>query len=483
MTLDSIRIENYRSIVDLIFDLEDLADGTDTYGLIGINEVGKSTILKALALKDGLKNEAGETLPLAKDFNDPSKQVKIEYLYVLNEEDIVEVKNYLAAGIPTFDPTDIDFTEVKLIIAFDHVAPGTPIISAEIKGLPLENKDFIQVLEQTKTIMLTKAHSSIFWTAESRYLISQPINLATFAQQPEDTSIPLKNCFALAGMTSKESINARIALITDSTERELLKDELGKKVTEHIKKRWPNHPIVITFDISDGVINFHVHDSGARGKAKTADQRSDGFKQFVSFLLTVSAQNQNQELSNTILLLDEPETHLHPQAQLDLLNELIELTQSDKNNIIFFATHSNYMIDKVDLSRNYRITKDLDKGSGKESTRKKRLDTKTSSYASVTYEVFDIPSTDFHNELYEKLHYQYVNKDLADKDREYISNFDTGYLAREKGLPQKYPYRNNPNQATLPTLVRNGIHHPGGPGNNYTVKQLRDSIEILKSFI
>ena len=73
MILKSIQIKNYRSIEEISFDIIPLSDNTFTYGLIGVNEAGKSTILKALALKDGLKDEKGNPLPLKNDFKDRLK--------------------------------------------------------------------------------------------------------------------------------------------------------------------------------------------------------------------------------------------------------------------------------------------------------------------------------------------------------------------------------------------------------------------------
>jgi predicted ATP-dependent endonuclease of OLD family len=204
-------------------------------------------------------------------------------------------------------------------------------------------------------------------------MIPITLNLAQFAVTPDTISIPLKNCFALAGIVGADAIKRKVAVIAESTEREQLENELGESVTVHINTAWPKHPIKITFSISDGLINFHVHDLNTKGKAKTADQRSDGFRQFVSFLLTISAQNRNDELSNSILLLDEPETHLHPQAQEDLLRELVKITQNKRNNIVFFATHSNHMIDKGDLSRNYKVFKNPNKKQRKRRQKKVSL--------------------------------------------------------------------------------------------------------------
>lgn len=480
MKLETIIIRNYRSIEEVSFKIEALADATFTYGLIGVNEAGKSTILKALALKDGLNNEKGEKLPLAKDFKDSSSDIEIEYGYILDRNDIKEAKEFLLAQSPSIDIGNINISNVKYIISFEYSTPSQALESLTIEGF----KDDDEKKENVETLLAKfiakRTHESIFWTAEDRFLISQPIDLVAFSATPDAVSIPLKNCFALAGINSNEEIKKRIALITESTEREHLKTQLGDKVTEHINSAWPKHPIKITFDISDGLINFHIHDLNTKGKAKTTDQRSDGFKQFVSFLLTVSAQNRNDELSNSMLLLDEPETHLHPQAQEDLLRELVKVTQNKRNNVVFFATHSNYMIDKFDLSRNYKVYKKPNKKTEREKTELEKFKKKVSTYASVTYDVFDIFSTDYHNELYDSLRARYG--DDNNKDAVGVTEFDNGYFFQQKKLKQEYPLKKDNNKITLPTYVRNCIHYPANQGKDFNSK-LAESIELLRTYL
>ena len=473
MKLKSIQIKNYRSVENVIFEIDELDDKTFTYGLIGVNEVGKSTILKALSLKDGLKNETGQQLPLQKDFKNKDNPIEIEYFYSLDQEEIDKCKEHLKIQDPIIDAEKENFTQAKIKISFILSSLDQPQSELELIKIKSDNDQKIIIQEKLKPVILDMAHRSIFWTAESRYLISQPINLSEFSTNPDAISIPLKNCFYLAGI---KNIQDRVnSLIGDSTEVEQLETDLGEKVTRHIKSVWPKHPIKITFKISDGLINFHVKDSNSKGKAKTADQRSDGFKQFISFLLTVSAQNRNEELSNSILLLDEPETHLHPQAQEDLLRELIKITQNDRNNVTFFATHSNYMIDKNDLSRNYRITKPND------STEKDRLDKKTSTYASVTYEVFEIPSGDYHNQLYDSLREKYSSTEGKDLDEVNILEFDNGFFQQKKGLKPTYPCKKRIKKVTLPTYIRNTIHYPENKDTNFE-KNLQESIELMKSY-
>lgn len=465
MRLKTIQIKNYRSIEDISFELDPLDDKSLTYGLIGVNEAGKSSILKAMSLKDGLIGLA------PKDFKDKTKPVELLYFYSLEDSEIKECIDVLAVQITSNSIEPDQIREVKLKTSFVYSDPASAVTEFEIQNLNHEEKPQIQ--ELLKQHILNRLNKAIFWTAEERYLISQPINLAEFAASPDSISIPLKNCFALAGVSNiKERVDN---LQNDSTEIEQLQTELGEKVTEHIQTVWPNHPIEITFLITSGFIHFHVKDKHAKGKAKTAEQRSDGFKQFISFLLTVSAENKNEELSNAVLLLDEPETHLHPQAQEFLLSELIKITLNKRNNIVFFATHSNYMIDKEDLSRNYRIKKD------KDNTEKIRFDKKNSTYASVTYEVFGIPSSDYHNELYSKLHQNYQDEDPADDKREGIMNFDSNFLNKVKSLSKDRPWKGNQNQATLPTYIRNCIHHSDN-GDTYTKEELKKSIELLRTY-
>jgi predicted ATP-dependent endonuclease of OLD family len=475
MILKKITIHNYRSIEELSFDINQLDDETYTYGLIGVNEAGKSTILKAIALKDGLKDEKGQVLPLAIDFKDKNQLIEIEYLYFLDKEEINECKEHLKSQSPEADLSKINLSEINLIISFNHANPSQLESNIDIKKISEDNEEKTKIEEQLKQLVLQKSHKSIFWTAEDRYLISQPINLDQFAATPDDVSIPLKNCFLLAGI-NKEDIQAKISsLASDPAEIEELQNNLGEVVTKHIKRVWPKHPIEITFLITSGLIHFHVKDSKVKGRAKTANQRSDGFRQFISFLLTISAENEKKQLSNSILLLDEPETHLHPQAQEDLLQELIKITKNKSNNIAFFATHSNYMIDKKDLSRNYKIKKP----EKTDVTGKEQFNKKISSYASVTYEVFEIDSMDYHNELYDKLREKY--SDEINKDNIGILEFDNGFFVQKKKQETNYPYKTQKNKVTLSTFVRNAIHYPQNKDDKFS-ENLQKSIKLLKSY-
>lgn len=476
MFLTKVKISNYRSIDVIEFNIFPLNDGSCTYGLIGVNEAGKSTFLKALALKEGLKDSRGRQLPLNIDFRDRSKPIEVIYYYDLSIAEVSEIMTLLTNVSNIGTISNDYFNSIIISVSFSYGAPSEIKIELNLVNIPDENPHKTEIQKALFGHIYSNSHKTIFWTAEDRYLISQPVNLNQFATDPESTSIPLKNCFALAGISGTEQIKIALSSINDSTEREHLQNRLGETVTQHINKAWPQHKIKITFNVSDGLINFHVHDSDIPVKAKTADQRSDGFRQFISFLLTVSAQRENNELTKTILLLDEPETHLHPQAQEELLKELIKISEFEKQNIVFFATHSNYMIDKVNLGRNYKVQKI------KDMTNVAPLPQKTSSYSEVTYEVFDICSTDYHNELYSRLNEIYISGNIGGKDTNKQQNFDDDFFRDDKKLKQDKPFKKTPNKVTLPTYVRNCIHHPEG-GNKYSPIELKRSINLMRSYL
>lgn len=160
MQLKSVTIKNYRSIEEITFDVNRLADNSYTYGLIGVNEVGKSTILKALALKDGIKNAKGKKLPLAKDFRDKDKPIEIEYLYSLGKSDIDDINNHLKNQSLSIDAKNIDFISIKYTASFEQDKLGQTFESLEILSLAADDERKDTIEEQVR-VLISKKNTQI----------------------------------------------------------------------------------------------------------------------------------------------------------------------------------------------------------------------------------------------------------------------------------------------------------------------------------
>src|SRR5690554_1814581 len=83
------------------------------------------------------------------------------------------------------------------------------------------------------------------------------------------------------------------------------------------------------------------------------NQASSGEKEIINFLLGVFAFNIN----NGIIIIDEPELHLHPRWQNVLLDLFIELS-SLTNNQFILSTHSPTFINDKSYNHIFRIFKD-----------------------------------------------------------------------------------------------------------------------------
>ena len=82
---------------------------------------------------------------------------------------------------------------------------------------------------------------------------------------------------------------------------------------------------------------------------------------FITFLLLVSARVKTKSLENVLLLIDEPEISLHPAGIRNLRDELLSIS---KQNLVVYATHSPYMIDRKSIERHSVIEKKGDITSG-----------------------------------------------------------------------------------------------------------------------
>ena len=459
----------------MVFSIQEVSDSF-TYTLVGLNESGKSNFLKAISLF----NKTSVSYPL--DYYDQDQPVETNLIYLLDDLEKREIlRNLAKKGFDEGLLSEIEIQEVNITARFESNSSGKRHLLQYIKfkksifpeytlegDLPIRKtngdtqRDFklsSYFIKHFSSYFINRIHNITFWEAKPQYLINDPIDLESFALNPKEVSIPLSNCFNLAGI--KNIKNKLKQIKGNSTQAHNLQEHLGDEITKHIKKIWSNHPIRIKIQINDMMLSFLIEDEGVKYNSKSVIQRSDGFKQFISFILTISAQNKNNLLSNGIILVDEPEIHLHPGAQESLKNELINLTKNKNNNVLFFSTHSSYMIDKASINRCYKFYK-LDNTL----TSFEKMENEINTYAELNYEVFDIATNDYHNELYGHIEEKYPDRlNALDRDRPW-NNLKSGKIE----------------EVSLPKYIRNSIHHPENKSNEkFSYLDLTDSIYTLRN--
>ena len=220
---------------------------------------------------------------------------------------------------------------------------------------------------------------------------------------------------------------------------------------------------------------FAIREDDELKQIKTKDLGS-GVEMILTLLLLQSIASESK--GSLIYLIDEPELHLHPKAQ-DKLIEL--LLKESKHKQIILSTHSPYIFKNclkknvgfIILNRDEHNEIALDyanvNGWGKFPW--------SPSWGEINFHAYGLATIEFHNELYGY---------IQETTQHFNLNAMDAYLL-QRGIPQNKNWikiqNGNPEppvKATLPTYIRNSIHHPENTANAaFTNTEFKSSIEAM----
>ncbi len=182
-----------------------------------------------------------------------------------------------------------------------------------------------------------------------------------------------------------------------------------------------------------------------------------------------------------IIIIDEPELHLHPKLQSKFIDYLINLSDTIQ---IIVNSHSPYFfmnclsIQNVELITTVKENDSLtltNTGAGK------GLFPWSPSWGEINFRAYSLPTVEFHNELYGYIQESNNMWSEDNVERYFVErgiNKSKQWTKVKNGNPQP-PY-----DVTIMTYIRNTIHHPENTNNpNYTKQELHDSIEEMITLI
>lgn len=182
-------------------------------------------------------------------------------------------------------------------------------------------------------------------------------------------------------------------------------------------------------------------------------------------------------------LIDEPETFLHPCAQNKLLDALEAISGSSQ---IFLSTHSPYLLKKYNAStHSLNIFSKRSDGFNETPSSEKELDlfgASSPTWGEINYVAFGIPTVEFHNELYGFIQAKAIAENCDNSREENFENWleQKRLLKNKKYIRELKDGTKKSYNATLPTYIRNLIHHPENQHNDrYSDEELNSSIEAL----
>lgn len=464
MFIQKITIKNFRLfpstsefVIDDINTPDGINDGSGLNVFVGENGSGKTALLDAFALPilkyktDNFKID---------NFNDTNKKIEIN-VYSDKEFEVdgtmpkgsFKANGFLfEAGVRSREGktylSSIVVNDQRFIKSNpDHPKDTSPDLRVNVNN-PFKGKRF----NENDVLFLDR--NRLFQTRSGNFKTTR------FDRLMEDFSYQYL-----------KGIESGIESLNDDLDNKIKKDKVENTFLSKAIKKFK--------EISGSQIRLDFLDNYEPFKAAFFAAKKDNNQQiFLSslgsgyemiFALLYSFYLAQQSEKQLIVLIDEPELHLHPRLQEKFVGFLLK---SSKEAQIILGSHSSLFVKQLSENDNIKI-RILESDGQKVSEIEKRV----LSYVSANetnFLAFNLATEEYHNELYEELKSIYgVNKNYK--------QFDNDFFVGTKGELKNSSYFDNLNEVSEHTFIRNQIHHRSENGKaEYDV--LKSSIERMRSF-
>lgn len=410
MELVKVVIKNFQSIKD-----EEIIKINNTITtIVGLNESGKSTLLKAIEKLNGsqiekkeknkdrkYKNESSyiigkflitmeEVQKINKDSGKKLVKLPENDIYVdvgVNDEDnskfyelsIKEGKdskkydmfNYLKQSLVSITTEILEKNNVNMEEDFKETILNTVENDIEEKYITLIEQ-YKETTFYDKLLALSKELKSNLWIdliPEFKIVMFSSTDILS-DEVPIDNikdNIQVNNLLKIADIDIDELIDN----VKKDDNEELktyegtYKDNITKMFKKIFRQNDSDFNFQIRIDTKNNKILFYTFDKTSGTSPIPLKNRSDGFRWYFSIYITLYEYLQRKDNIKYILLFDEPNLYLNPSAQYDLLERVFK--KEFKDDQIIYTTHNPYMIDttnfstiriveKTDCSRFYNTT-------------------------------------------------------------------------------------------------------------------------------
>lgn len=463
MFISRITIKNFRLFTaEETFTIDNfnvpnkMDEGSGLNVFVGENGCGKTSLLEALALP--ILEFKSDNFSLT-DMNDPNKAVDIQ---VFSDQNFEVAKtmpkgNFFAKGFKfkanqrTKDSKSYLSSMIVADQLFIKSDPSNPKDGSPDLRLSVNNPFLGKRFNENDIVFLDK--NRLYQTRSGNF------NATRFDRLMED--------FSHQYIKNSDSIPNINEALDEKIKRDKVKNEFLGLAIEKFKEI---SGIRVHLDVID---NYNPFRNACFAENKDNNQQiplsnfGSGYEMI--FALLYSYYMAKQSGKQLIVLIDEPELHLHPALQEQFVKFIIEIS---KETQVFLTTHSSLLIKQLAFNEKAKIL--ILKNGPVVST----LDDRKLSYIScneTNYLAFNLATEEYHNELYEELKYlNGENKSLKD--------FDNDFFIQEKGELRDSPWKGNLNQVSIHTFIRNQIHHQKDNGKTDYVT-LKESISKMRTFL
>lgn len=375
-------IKNFKGIQNLTIDLSQRPNSR-IYTFVGLNESGKTTILEAInTINTGYDSTTAHRLipkHLKADF---TGEVSVEAIVSVDDEDnkLIAAK-FKELGYADYRPieefsinTTSNFEGSKYIKSVNYW-DFAPVLrkeeSADWITLDADAKDWKTMVLYIKSNLMPRIvfyENLLFDFPERIYL--------TGSRSNDSINKPYKDIIEdiLQDTINNGSIQDTLLdkfLGKDGGDRDVfdaIQSKLEAKIGDEVFSSWgrlfnsslQQASIVLRFGIEPNTVETEFYleiKIKENSDLYYVSERSVGFRWFFSFLFFILfRKNRKTDLGETLFLLDEPASNLHPAAQKKLLETFRRFVEDQKKPLkLLYTTHSHYMINPEWLEGAYVV--------------------------------------------------------------------------------------------------------------------------------
>jgi len=461
MFIKSLKIKNFRLFSpEKYFEIKDIntpdnsSDGSGLNVFVGENGSGKTALLDALSLP--LLEYKTESFSL-NDFNDLKKDVLIG-LYAENNFNVTKAitGSFKAQG----------FSFKANIRTRDNKAYLSSIVICDRRFMQADGENIKEESPDLRISVNNPWRSKRFDDNDVLFLDKNRIfqircgtyNTTRFDRLMEDFSFQYLK-------------KSKIDNLNDELDVKIKKDKVENNfLAETVKKFYEISGSQVRLDFLDNYQPFKNAFFATKkdnNQQISLDDLGSGYEMI--FALLYSFYLAKQSGKQLIILIDEPELHLHPTLQEKFVKFLLEFSKEAQ---IILTSHSPLLVKQLSYNGNVKITIINGNGANVSEIQKRVLPYVSAN--ETNYLAFNLATEEYHNELFEEL--KFINGD--DKK---VKDFDNDYFVGEKKESKKSPYKGKANEVSIHTFIRNQIHHQKENGKT-EYNTLKSSIEKMRGF-
>ena len=333
MRLKAISAKNYRTLQDII-----LPFGLDYCTLSGKNNAGKSSVIRLLGYLMEPSRRPWHSQEYHLDYRDDRTQwasndarIIVEWTIVLSRSD----DPALIAFIETFSDQDITSSEVEVVVKVEVEANVTRTTVA-VDGVPLEERASREIVAKLRTSNCLFLHNSA--DQENRFIYAAPGRRQTFydVYLSEEEQKMLSDAAKAVQRKTRQLVKGH---------RDALSGLLGKLNEKYdveftTFEGYGAREMPLGINLKDKKVEVPISDWGSGTQNRTHILMS------LLQAKRIKDLEGSEEKITPIVVVEEPESFLHPAAQAEFGGLLQELAQELGIQIVV-STHSPFMLNRV----------------------------------------------------------------------------------------------------------------------------------------